>query len=372
MSIFHRLVKKIALVGAVISLVFSVPLPAKAESGIRYESNGISLNVNPTYGYKHGGIQASQYNSASNDKEQLFNEINNSDGSKLIESQAYPGKCLNIHKPITGSIPNFLPCDQNDDDMKFRSLNGQLYHRSSTLKVDIGSRNDSIVKMGLPIETTLNESNYTPIQTEEITYYATIGAIKATKVNWHHPGHAIFGVTKVTTIFTQGVSKRAVKSQKHEYTTIGANGGLTAPNIVTGQSINNGNLTSVSYPNLNGRDESGVKWDINELSDYFNKGMPNDKGDWTFLTSKIDQSKYESALQSNIGDKINCQYYPDLANVEKIKTNNLDKYCHCADVSIRMFKFVTNSNYFDNIEHMVTLAPDFLYVRIRHIKANDG
>jgi hypothetical protein len=105
--------------------------------------------------------------------------------------------------------------------------------------------------------------------------------------------------------------------------------------------------------------------------------MPANKGDWAFLSIKIDQGQYNKALQSDIGGKINCKYYPSLDGA-KNNGARIETACHCADVSIRMIKYITGTDKFNNINEVTlfvnspSTAPDLVHKRIREIRANDG
>jgi hypothetical protein len=105
--------------------------------------------------------------------------------------------------------------------------------------------------------------------------------------------------------------------------------------------------------------------------------MPANKGDWAFLSIKIDQGQYNKALQSDIGGKINCKYYP-LSNKVSDNGFNIGQSCQCADVSIRMIKYITGTNKFNDINEITlfvnspSTAPNLVHNRIRAIRANDG
>ena len=134
----------IALVAVGISLV-STTSKANAESGTRFEKNGISLNVNKSFGQKDGGIVASQYKTVENDSEQLFDVINLTEDKVLIKSKAN-GNCLNSYKIYEGTIPNFLKCDSNDSDQIMKIQNNQIIHYNTGLMLNIGSQNNDVVR----------------------------------------------------------------------------------------------------------------------------------------------------------------------------------------------------------------------------------
>jgi hypothetical protein len=104
--------------------------------------------------------------------------------------------------------------------------------------------------------------------------------------------------------------------------------------------------------------------------------MPANKGDWAFLSIKIDQGQYNKALQGDVGGKINCKYYP-FSGQAWDNGLNVGQSCHCADVSIRMIKYITGTDKFVNINEVtpfvnsLSTAPDLVHKRIREIRAND-
>ena len=118
---FSRFLAKVGtaltVAAVTVAAAFNVVEPAQANTSVRYSKNGISLNVNPSFGYKHGAILGSQYRDTPNDPEQLFNEIYIDNDTFLIESVAKPGKCANAYQATPGSTINFYPCDKNDRDM---------------------------------------------------------------------------------------------------------------------------------------------------------------------------------------------------------------------------------------------------------------
>jgi hypothetical protein len=145
----------------IFTCVFGNSKSVKAEEGIRYSKNGISLNANPAFGYKHSKVIASQYNTIQNDIEQLFQQNPVGNGTYLIKSMSL-GECLNSYLTVVGSSPNFYPCNPNDTDQQMLIVNGEIFHKASGLKLNIGSNHNSKVSWIKPYE--LLESGFNPIK----------------------------------------------------------------------------------------------------------------------------------------------------------------------------------------------------------------
>jgi hypothetical protein len=147
--------------GFILSCVIANSKAAKAEDGIRFSKNGISLNANPAFGYKHGKVIASQFSTVQNDFEQLFEQNPVGNSAFLIKSKSL-GECLNSYLTIVGSNPNFYPCNSNDTDQQMLVVDGEIYHKASGLKLNIGSKNNSTVSWVKPYE--MLESGFNPVK----------------------------------------------------------------------------------------------------------------------------------------------------------------------------------------------------------------
>jgi hypothetical protein len=108
--------------------------------------NGIALNANATYGYKHGAMKVSQYlQSDYFDNEQRWEIIPIGSGKSILRNIEY-NKCLNSYQTKVGSTPNLYNCDSSDIDQQV-IVNGEIItHASTGLQLNLGDRNDSVVK----------------------------------------------------------------------------------------------------------------------------------------------------------------------------------------------------------------------------------
>ncbi len=119
--------------------------PAKAGEVRTISKNGISLNANPAYGYKHGQLKVSQYSTSTyNDDEQKWELIPSGNNTNLLRNLAHK-KCFNSHQTTVGSIPNLYNCDINDDDQKVIVNGGTIIHAKTGLLLNLGDKNDSVV-----------------------------------------------------------------------------------------------------------------------------------------------------------------------------------------------------------------------------------
>jgi hypothetical protein len=142
-----KLLKKISIFLS-LSLINLIPIfckPAAAGEIRRFEKNGISLNANSAFGFKHGQIIASQYKTANNDLEQMFETINLGKDNYLIRNLAL-NKCLNSYRTIVNSSPNYFPCNSNDSDQFMKIQGNDIYHSASGLVLNLGEQNNSVVK----------------------------------------------------------------------------------------------------------------------------------------------------------------------------------------------------------------------------------
>jgi Protein of unknown function (DUF2599) len=118
---------------------------AKAGEVRTVAKNGIALNANPVYGYKHGGMKVSQYfTSTYNDDEQKWEVIPTNNGLSVLRNIAH-NKCFNSHQTSVGSIPNLYGCDINDPDKQVIINGNSIIHGVTGLELNLGDQNDTVV-----------------------------------------------------------------------------------------------------------------------------------------------------------------------------------------------------------------------------------
>jgi hypothetical protein len=152
----------IAITAAVTSIVTQAP-KANANEVRTITKNGISLNANPTYGYKHGAMKVSQYFTSNYvDNEQRWELIPSGFGSVILRNIALD-KCFNSYQTQVGSTPNLYPCDTKDDDQRVRVNNDTITHVATGLQLNLGDRNDTpVVWKQTNINTKNNENKNQP------------------------------------------------------------------------------------------------------------------------------------------------------------------------------------------------------------------
>jgi hypothetical protein len=134
----------IAITAAVTSIVIQTP-NANANEVRTISKNGISLNANPTYGYKHGAMKVSQYFTSNYvDNEQRWEIIPIGSDKSILRNIEY-NKCLNSYQTQVGSTPNLYQCDGNDSDQQVIVNGDSIIHVYSGLELNLGDRNDTPV-----------------------------------------------------------------------------------------------------------------------------------------------------------------------------------------------------------------------------------
>jgi hypothetical protein len=92
-----RLTRIIALATLTVSVASGVaPEVTKAESGIRYENNGMSLSISDIFGRKHSQPMGVQVPTKLDNPRQLFDEINIGNDKLLIKTSF----TINVSTPI--------------------------------------------------------------------------------------------------------------------------------------------------------------------------------------------------------------------------------------------------------------------------------
>jgi hypothetical protein len=143
--LFNNFVSTVLALATGITSIVVNPSNAKAGEVRVISKNGIALNANPTYGYKHGAMKVSQYLTSNYfDNEQRWEVIPIGSGKSLLRNVEY-NKCLNSYQTQVGSTPNLFACDTNDIDQKV-ILNGDtITHAATGLQLNLGDRNDTPV-----------------------------------------------------------------------------------------------------------------------------------------------------------------------------------------------------------------------------------
>jgi hypothetical protein len=125
-------------------MIAQVP-EAKAGEVRSISKNGISLNANGAYGYKHGAMKVSQYFTSNYvDNEQLWEVTPIGSGKSNLRNIEY-NKCLNSYQTQVGSSPNLFPCDSNDPDQQVIVNGDTITHAATGLQLNLGERNDTAV-----------------------------------------------------------------------------------------------------------------------------------------------------------------------------------------------------------------------------------
>jgi hypothetical protein len=129
-----------------ILLMMNLLAPAAKAGEVRtFSKNGISLNANTAYGYKHGAMKVSQYfTSTYSDNEQRWEVIPTNNGLSVLRNVAH-NKCLNSYQTSIGTTPNLYPCDTNDQDQQVRVSGDTIIHATTGLQLNLGDRNDTPV-----------------------------------------------------------------------------------------------------------------------------------------------------------------------------------------------------------------------------------
>jgi hypothetical protein len=127
-------------------LMLNVFTPQARAGEVRtFSKNGISLNANGAYGYKHGAMKVSQYfTSTYNDDEQRWEVTPTPNGLNILRNVAH-NKCFNSYQTALGTTPNLFPCDPNDPDQQVRINGDTIVHAATGLELNIGDRNDTPV-----------------------------------------------------------------------------------------------------------------------------------------------------------------------------------------------------------------------------------
>jgi hypothetical protein len=220
--ILYRLAKQffstiIAITATVTSIVTQAP-NANANEVRTISKNGISLNANPTYGYKHGAIKVSQYFTSNYvDNEQRWEIIPIGSGKSILRNIEY-NKCFNSYQTQVGSTPNLYPCDGNDSDQQVILNGDSIIHAATGLQLNLGDRNDTPVvwKSGLneisKVNNIVNEYydyEYWIVASGFNLYPALFGLVSGTELNSMpgSSGHAFNGlIRRKITKFKDGTS----------------------------------------------------------------------------------------------------------------------------------------------------------------------
>jgi hypothetical protein len=168
MNILNPFSKVVTFFTASLLILSSFIPSAKADSTEVLESNGIALNVNSVYGYKHGHLNVSQYSKSSGyDPEQQWILHDLHDGTFNAESIAKRGECVNANNPQVGSTVNIMPCDSNDPEQKLKKENGSIVLAKYNLRLNLGEANDTVVKL----TSLFQNNNYS--ETKSNGYYSS-------------------------------------------------------------------------------------------------------------------------------------------------------------------------------------------------------
>jgi hypothetical protein len=127
-------------------LMLNVLTPqARAVEVRTFSKNGISLNANGTYGYKHGAMKVSQYFTSNyNDDEQRWEVTPTNNGLSVLRNIAHD-KCFNSYQTAIGTTPNLFPCNTNDPDQQVSIEGDTITHAATGLQLNLGDRNDTPV-----------------------------------------------------------------------------------------------------------------------------------------------------------------------------------------------------------------------------------
>jgi hypothetical protein len=144
--LFTTFVSTIIALTAGVATMVTNPSNANANEVRVIVKNGIALNANATYGYKHGAMKVSQYLTSDYfDNEQRWEIIPIGSGKVILRNIEY-NKCLNSYNTKVGSTPNLFPCDSADIDQQVIIDGDTITHASTRLKLNLGDQNDAIVK----------------------------------------------------------------------------------------------------------------------------------------------------------------------------------------------------------------------------------
>ena len=196
-------------------------------SGVRYQANGVSLNVNPIYGKINGETVASQHTTVQNDPEQLFDQIPAGNGKFIIKSKVN-GKCLNSYNTSIGSVPNFWNCNAGDNDQLMNVQDGKIFHAFTGLQLNIGSATNTVVKWSDP-RTSYQESGpgnpvkllQTPAAKVVATHVMVYVITKAGDVGWKILENESYNLARYC-LFEESVNG-CINSAKPVVTNIGLN-----------------------------------------------------------------------------------------------------------------------------------------------------
>jgi hypothetical protein len=184
----------------------------------------------------------------------------------------------------------------------------------------------------------------------ENKYEAVIAAIDKRKVNNAHPGHSTFGLIKTSTANISNGNCGVEKLTYVQYKTIGAKGGITLPGVYNSMravtvltATKSKNVDSV----VSSTTDPGYNWDMDVLRQYYNAGVPKTINNWVYLRKEISSEKYNSLNSLNLKELeklTGCFEY----NVAPLVGGSSIGYCHCGDVSARMYGQATGNWSFNN------------------------
>jgi hypothetical protein len=158
--------------------------------------------------------------------------------------------------------------------------------------------------------------------------------------NWNTQnlvGHAFFGIVKTSNLVVATGNCASFTVKNYSFKTVSAEGPFKpVPSILFSQTLNGVNQSITSSTNQN------YTTDMDLLRSYYNSGAPKYLNGFVYLRSTISSEKYASLFlaDSNSLKKLTgCYEYEFLPVVE----GSSQGFCHCGDVSARMYGQATGN-----------------------------
>jgi hypothetical protein len=247
---------------------------------------------------------------------------------------------------VKSTLANF---DPNDRDMEW---NVQVHSRGNgnpTPQPQPVVQPQTVQPTPQPVVTTQPKKvcpgYLTEVYSTDSKYEAVIAAIDSRKINKTHPGHAIFGLIKTSVSSISNGSCGVEKLTQVLYKTVGAKGGITLPGVYNSMRA----VTVLTASKVNSTDsgissttDTGYDWDMQALRRYYNAGVPKYTDNWVYLRKEISAEKYNSLNSLSVQqiEKLTgCYEY----NVAPLIGGSSIGYCHCGDVSARMYGQATGN-----------------------------
>lgn len=188
-------------------------------------------------------------------------------------------------------------------------------------------------KINNSIDKDINSSADKPT---EFLYEVVIAAIDQQVVSKFHPGHIILGIIKTTKLFRGG--KELVTRQ---YMTLGTDGKIV-PTVVTAyQGFNQVFSKDFSIQVIKGgykneQQQNAILWDIRELINYYNQGVPKYRGSWCYVRKTISEKVFYEVWNNYNVVLAKYHYYNMFSNIVPIPYT-----CHCGDIAAHLFFYTT-------------------------------